>query len=117
MAKRKLKKPLPTEPIAFSPTVDGDDDGLMDDLLAHLDSRSSDAQSAHNEGHIPQHADQTGKQDAKSRFKARQVRHALCRSQTPLTYYLAGPEGCGSCPDLFTRGSSYAGEAGKGGKG
>lgn len=82
--KSKLKKPLPAQPVASSPPVDQENDGLINDLLAQLDSRAPDALSesttAQNDVHIDQ-VDQTeasGKQGAKSRFKARQVRTFPC---------------------------------------
>lgn len=106
--KNKLKKTLHIQPVAPSHAIDKEDDGLMNDLLEQLDSRAPDASSestADNEVQIAQQADHTeanGKQGAKGRFKARQVRYILCRPQIPLKYYLAGPEGCCSCPDLST---------------
>jgi OTU domain-containing protein 6 len=76
--KNKLKKAVNSFPEA-SPPID-DDDGLVDDLLAQLDSRDEVVQqeSANvlNDMQLNQQADQleaTSKQDAKSRFKARQV--------------------------------------------
>ncbi|KAF8228211.1 cysteine proteinase [Tricholoma matsutake] len=88
--KSKLKKPLPAQPVASSPPVDQENDGLINDLLAQLDSRAPDALSesttAQNDVHIDQ-VDQTeasGKQGAKSRFKARQARKAAALTHTYL---------------------------------
>ena len=123
--KKKLKKVLPTQPVAPSPTVDQEDDGLVNDLLAQLDSRAPDARSestiADDEVHItqpePDHTAANEKQGAKTRFKARQVRSLPCRTQRPLKYYSVGPESSRHRPNPSTRRSGYAGEAGKGGKG
>lgn len=87
MAKKtKSKKgaaPLPT----MSPPTD-DDNELMDDLLAQLDSRDETVQqeSANviNEMQINQTADASetaSKQDPKSRFRARQARKAVSLAQ------------------------------------
>jgi OTU domain-containing protein 6 len=79
--KQKLKKPLPTQSLAPSPIVDEANDTLIDDLIAQLESKASDAQSeSHNETRDTNQAEAGGKQGAKGRFKARQVRYALCNS-------------------------------------
>jgi len=84
--KNKLKKAVNIFPEA-SPPID-DDDGLVDDLLAQLDSRDEVVQqeSANvlNDMQLNQQADQleaTSKQDAKSRFKARQARKAAALAE------------------------------------
>ncbi|KAJ7940683.1 hypothetical protein B0H13DRAFT_25410 [Mycena leptocephala] len=84
--KNKLKKAVNSFPEA-SPPID-DDDGLVDDLLAQLDSRDEVVQqeSANvlNDMQLNQQADQleaTSKQDAKSRFKARQARKAAALAE------------------------------------
>jgi len=79
--KRKLKKVLPTQPVISSPAVDEEDDVLMNDLLAQLDSRGP---GADDEVHITQPTATNGRQDAKSRFKARQARRAAAMAQTYL---------------------------------
>lgn len=82
---KKLKKALstlkPSPPPV--PTTDEDEDGdLVNDLLAQLDSRDRAVQTESanilNEMHLTDKADEiasSGKQDPKSRFKARQVWH------------------------------------------
>jgi hypothetical protein len=98
MGKRnKLKKALsPVLPANMASTNDDDDQDLMNDLLAQLDSRDEIVQqeSANvlNEMNLNQQANKLeSKQDAKSRFKARQVglhvspakdtTHGLCRPE------------------------------------
>ena len=84
----KLKKAL-SPPFAKTPEPERtmDDDALMDDLLAQLDSRDktvqSESASVLNEIHINKAADTpppapappSQKQDSKSRHRARMVRH------------------------------------------
>jgi OTU domain-containing protein 6 len=72
--KNKIKKPLPP------PLLNQDDNNLVDDLLAQLDSRekeSVDLLDALTISKTISESDkaptQVQKQDAKSRFKARQV--------------------------------------------
>jgi len=80
--KNKLKKAVaPLLPTMSPPT---DDDQLVDDLLAQLDSRDESVkqESANvlNEMQLNQQADQieaSSKQDPKSRFRARQARKAV----------------------------------------
>lgn len=79
MAGSKKQKSKKSSFIQTVGPPDEEDDGLMTDLLAQLDSREPNAQSgstaADDELH-PEQAAQTessGKQSAKSRFKARQV--------------------------------------------
>ncbi|KAJ7685140.1 hypothetical protein DFH06DRAFT_30874 [Mycena polygramma] len=87
MGKRnKLKKAV--DLISNSPPPADDDDGLVDDLLAQLDSRDETVQqeSANvlNDMQLNKQADQieaASKQDAKSRFKARQARKAAALAQ------------------------------------
>ncbi|KAJ7343531.1 hypothetical protein DFH08DRAFT_872956 [Mycena albidolilacea] len=81
----KLKKALDVFP---DPPPDADD-GLMDDLLAQLDSRdetvAQESANVLNEMQINKQAEQletTSKQDAKDRFKARQMRKAAALAQT-----------------------------------
>lgn len=67
--KNKVKKPLPP------PVLNHDDNSLIDDLLAQLDSQESQEKESVdllNAMTIPEPI-QVQKQDAKSRFKARQV--------------------------------------------
>jgi OTU domain-containing protein 6 len=79
--KNKLKKALSPPNVSFlPPRVDEEQDELMNDLLAQLDSRDETVQfeSANvlNEMQLQQQADEIeagGKQTAKSRFQARQV--------------------------------------------
>ncbi|KAJ6547516.1 hypothetical protein B0H19DRAFT_1166076 [Mycena capillaripes] len=84
--KNKLKKAVDIFP-HMSPPAD-DDDGLVDDLLAQLDSRDETVQqeSANvlHDMELNKLADQidgSSKQDAKSRFKARQARKAATLAQ------------------------------------
>ncbi|KAJ7905444.1 hypothetical protein B0H14DRAFT_3850381 [Mycena olivaceomarginata] len=81
----KLKKALDVFP---NPPPDADD-GLMDDLLAQLDSRdetvAQESANVLNEMEMNKQAEQLGttsKQDAKGRFKARQMRKAAALAQT-----------------------------------
>lgn len=81
----KLKKALDVFP---DPPPDADD-GLMDDLLAQLDSRNEtvaqESANVLNEMEINKQAEQletTSKQDAKSRFKARQASRSMKRLHT-----------------------------------
>lgn len=67
--KNKFKKPLP-------PTVLNQDDNDLDDLLAQLDSKEKESVDLLNALTISESdkpPTQVQKQDAKSRFKARQV--------------------------------------------
>ncbi|KAJ7285884.1 hypothetical protein C8J57DRAFT_1051385 [Mycena rebaudengoi] len=89
MGKRnKLKKALsPVLPANMASTNDDDDQDLMNDLLAQLDSRDEIVQqeSANvlNEMNLNQQANKLeSKQDAKSRFKARQARKAASLAQS-----------------------------------
>jgi hypothetical protein len=84
--KHKLRKTRPTQPVTSPSTVDKEDDDLVTDLLEQLESRASNARSEStttpNEAPPTQQGDQTevsGKQGAKSRFKARQVRCISCQ--------------------------------------
>ncbi|KAJ6496633.1 hypothetical protein C8R47DRAFT_349375 [Mycena vitilis] len=87
MGKRnKLKKAV--DFVSNSPPPADDDDGLVDDLLAQLDSRDETVQqeSANvlNDMQLNEQADEieaASKQDAKSRFKARQARKAAALAQ------------------------------------
>jgi len=81
--KNKIKKPLPP------PLLNQDDNNLVDDLLAQLDSRekeSVDLLDALTISKTISESDkaptQVQKQDAKSRFKARQARKAALFAQT-----------------------------------
>ncbi|RDB21035.1 OTU domain-containing protein 6B [Hypsizygus marmoreus] len=91
--RNKLKKALAPSRVTPEPPVDDD---LMDDLFAQLDSRDQTVQSEsaavinsvqrnQQERMIETH----NKQDAKSRFKARQVRKAAALEQT---YSAGDPE-------------------------
>ncbi|KAJ7156020.1 hypothetical protein C8R43DRAFT_998853 [Mycena crocata] len=85
--KNKLKKAVdPLLPTAMSPQED--DDQLMDDLLAQLDSRDETVQQESatvlNEMNLNKQADRlenASKQDPKSRFRARQARKAANLAQ------------------------------------
>lgn len=87
MAKKtKAKLNKPASPLPPPPDMNNADDDLMTDLLAELESRDHNRQVASagilNEMHIQEHATEletqaSKKQDAKSRFKARQVRFLL----------------------------------------
>ncbi|KAJ7774777.1 hypothetical protein B0H16DRAFT_1508341 [Mycena metata] len=91
MGKRnKLKKALDVFPSSPPPDDDGD---LVDDLLAQLDSRDEtvkqESANVLNDMQLNKEADQlegASKQDAKSRFKARQARKAASLAQN----YAAG---------------------------
>lgn len=90
--KNKSKKSHPTQP---APIIDQESDDLVDDLVTQLDSRAPVAQlqstTARSEALIANQVDQTevnGKQSAKSRFKARQVRYNLCIPQIPLESWI-----------------------------
>ena len=68
--KNKAKKPLPP------PELNHDDNNLVDDLLARLDSQEKESVDLLNALTISESdkaPTQVQKQDAKSRFKARQV--------------------------------------------
>jgi hypothetical protein len=68
--KNKVKKPLPP------PVLSQDDDNLVDDLLAQLDSQeqeSADLLIALTISESDKAPTQVQKQNVKSRFKARQV--------------------------------------------
>ncbi|KAF8212283.1 hypothetical protein K438DRAFT_1806285 [Mycena galopus ATCC 62051] len=87
--KTKLKKALDILP---SPPPPDEDDGLMDDLLAQLDSRdqtvAQESANVLNDMQINEQAEAleaAAKQDAKSRFKARQARKAMALAQTYAT--------------------------------
>ena len=80
MGKRNKGKKAQQSTTPSEPTMDSENDTLMDDLLAHLDSQDATIQTESatilNEMNLNDQATQmeaTGKQDAKSRFKARQV--------------------------------------------
>lgn len=80
MAKRNKGKKAPQSSTLSEPTMEHENDTLMDDLLAHLDSQDATVQTESatilNEMNLNDQATQietTEKQDAKSRFKARQV--------------------------------------------
>ena len=69
--KNKVKKPLPPPPPVLN-----QDDSLVDDLLAQLDSQEKEPVDLLNALHISESdkaPTQVQKLDAKSRFKARQV--------------------------------------------
>ncbi|KAK7014903.1 OTU domain-containing protein 6B [Favolaschia claudopus] len=83
--KSKLKKALNVLP---DPPPPDDDDGLVDDLLAQLDSRdqvvAQESATVLNEMQLNQQAEQletSSKQDAKSRFNARQARKAAALAE------------------------------------
>lgn len=68
--------------------MNSDDDQLVNDLLAELDSRDQTVQAESatvlNEMQLNKQADQidsSRKQDAKGRFKARQVRNLITRAK------------------------------------
>ena len=68
--KNKVKKPLPP------PVLNQDDNNLVDDLLAQLDSQEKESADLLNALTITESdkaPTQVQKQDAKGRFKARQV--------------------------------------------
>ena len=69
--KNKTKKPLPP------PVLNQDDSNLVDDLLAQLDSQEKESADSLNALIIAESdkapTTHVQKQDAKSRFKARQV--------------------------------------------
>lgn len=80
MGKRNKGKKAQQSTTPSEPTMDHGNDTLMNDLLAHLDSQDATVQTESatilNEMNLNDQATQieaTGKQDAKSRFKARQV--------------------------------------------
>ncbi|KAJ7219226.1 hypothetical protein GGX14DRAFT_435174 [Mycena pura] len=84
--KNKLKKAI--QPLADAPPVDDDDDGLVDDLLAQLDSRNAagkqESANLLNELQVGQQLEEIqekSKQDPKLRFKARQARKAAALAQ------------------------------------
>ncbi|ETW86029.1 hypothetical protein HETIRDRAFT_438567 [Heterobasidion irregulare TC 32-1] len=88
--KNKSKKNIPTPPIA--PLDDADNEQLMDDLLAQLDSQDKTVQQESaavlNEMQISQIAneDSNKKNSSRDRFKERQARKAaaLAQQQTPV---------------------------------
>ena len=57
--------------------ANADDDDLVDDLMAHLDSRDTQVQAESatilNEMHLDKQGEAQGKRDPRSRFIARQV--------------------------------------------
>jgi len=77
--RNKLKKALsPTQPTSSPPIMAEDDEELMNDLMAQLDSRDKTVQSESanvlNEIQINQQAEEARKkQDPKIRYQARQV--------------------------------------------
>jgi len=83
MARSKIKKPPQPQAIPPPPATEDDNDELMNDLLAELDSRHQtvriESANVLNEMQLNKQADQIdseGKLDARSRFKARQARKA-----------------------------------------
>jgi OTU domain-containing protein 6 len=84
-SKRKLKKKtIPPPPIE---NQDNDDD-LMNELLAQLDSRDETvrAESATIVHEMKLNEQANGKQDPRNRFKARQVRTRYCSKQPPADF-------------------------------
>lgn len=82
--RNKLKQAFSPKNTSSSPTMNPDDDALMNDLMAQLDSRDQTVQSESatvlNEMQLNKVADGVEAQqkpDAKSRFKARQARALL----------------------------------------
>lgn len=80
--RNKLKKAIsPSQPLTASPPMPGDDEELMNDLMAELDSRNKTVQSESanvlNEMQLNQQAkaaeEARKKQDPKSRYQARQA--------------------------------------------
>ncbi|KAJ7452471.1 hypothetical protein B0H11DRAFT_2073576 [Mycena galericulata] len=85
--KNKLKKAV--APLLPTMSPSNDDDELMDDLLAQLDSRDQtvhqESASVLNDMELNKQADQieaSSKQDPKSRFRARQARKAAALAET-----------------------------------
>ena len=78
-SKRNKLKKVVSSPQTTSPP-DQDDDDLMDDLLAHLDSKEKSTKSEHavaqNEAQSKDRTEGSVKLSAKGRFRARQV-HSL----------------------------------------
>lgn len=79
--KKMLSPPKALQPVQSPPEQVVEDEDLMDDLFAQLDSQDKGAreQSAailqgSNINAVADDLDSNGKKDSKSRFKARQVR-------------------------------------------
>ncbi|KAH9484293.1 OVARIAN TUMOR DOMAIN-containing deubiquitinating enzyme 5 [Psilocybe cubensis] len=86
-SKKNRKKPI--SPLPPTEIMNEDDSELMDDLLAQLDSRDqvvqAESASVLNEMNLNAQADSieaSSRQDAKSRFKARQARKAAALAQS-----------------------------------
>ncbi|TFK42624.1 hypothetical protein BDQ12DRAFT_676516 [Crucibulum laeve] len=88
--RNKIKKALsPRQPSTPPPILNNEDDELMNDLLAQLDSRNQTVQEQSatvlNEMELNKQAariEAQQKQDARSRFKARQARKAAALART-----------------------------------
>ena len=100
--KNKVKKVLSPQSAPVEDTVD--DDALMDDLLAQLDSKDDtvrkESATVLNEMQINKVADQLDsapKKDSKARYKARQVCCLPSFLQQDLKDVYPGQESCCAC--------------------
>ena len=103
-AKSKLKKVLspPQPPLPQEDLVD--DDALMDDLLAQLDSKDEvvreETATVLQEMQVNKVAEELSsapKKDSKARFKARQVRPPLASPEYVVSTRESGEEGSCAC--------------------
>ena len=96
--KNKVKKPLPP------PVLNQDDNNLVDDLLAQLDSQEREAADLLNALTISESdkapPTRVQKQDVISRFKARQVLK-LNSFTGRILIYVIGKEGSSACPNVL----------------
>ena len=99
--KNKVKKQSPDLPPSPALNQGDDNDALVDDLLAQLDSRDQTLQL--NDLTISDSATTpVQKQDVKSRFKARQVlKLGSLQAKFLINVQIVGKEGCSTCPILL----------------
>jgi len=94
-SKRKLKKKTIPPP----PVTNQDDEDLMNELLAQLDSRDETVRAelaTINEMNLNEQADANGRQDPKNRFKARLVRPRNC-SNPQIIHMIPGQKSSCAC--------------------